>query len=332
MKNTTLSIKRRQALKVLASGLGLGVLGAIGIVRGRLTESPGEYQESRSLLGTLITIRIRHDDAREAARAADAAFASISDVDRVMSIHRADSDLSRVNQLAGSDSVVVHPMLTEVLQLADRINALSRSAYDVTCLPLMRLYGFYDSGKRHMPSDREVLHTLDSLGHQYIVADSITHHVGLSRAGAAIDLGSIGKGYAVDRATDTLRAHGIRNALIDAGGNIYAMGDATAGEVGWSVAVRNPQKPDAYFETIVLKDSAVATSGNYEQSTVLDGRKVGHLFDTRNGHPADGRLSTTIIAKSAALSDALSTAHYVMGLEAPESLTRLAQKIYHHGA
>lgn len=332
MKPDTLSIKRRQALKVMASGIGLGVLGAIGMTRGRLSDSPGDYQESRDLLGTFISIRIRHPDAREAADAATSAFAAISEVDRVMSIHRTDSDLSHVNRLAGSETVVVNPILTEVVQLSGRINDLSGGAYDVTCLPLMRLYGFYDSGSHHIPSDREILRVLDSTGQNYITVDSVAHTVGLTRAGAGIDLGSIGKGFAVDRAVDTLRAHGIRNALIDAGGNLYAMGDASSYETGWSVAIRNPMKPDTYFETIVLKDSAVATSGNYEQSTVLDGRKVGHLFDLRNGQPADGRLSTTVVAKSAVLSDALSTAHYILGPQAPESLTRLAQKIVHHGA
>lgn len=332
MSENTIQLKRRQALKVLASGLGLGILGAIGLVRGRLSDPAGEYQESRSLLGTFITIRIRNEDARSAAMAADEAFTAISEVDRVMSIHRADSELSRVNQLAGSDVAVVHPMLTEVLQLAGRIHDLSGGAYDVTCLPLMRLYGFYNSGSRHIPSDREVLRVLDAMGQRHVTVDSVAHTAGLARAGAGIDLGSIGKGYAVDRAADTLRAHGIRNALIDAGGNIYAMGDASPTETGWSVAIRNPVKPDAFFETIVLKDAAVATSGNYEQSTVLDGRKMGHLFDLRNGHPADGKLSTTVVAKSAALSDALSTTHYVMGPQASESLTRLAHKIYHHVA
>lgn len=332
MKSDTSFMKRRQALKVLASGMGLGVLGAVGLVRGRFAASAETYQESRALLGTLISIRIRNDDARVSARAAGAAFAAIAEVDRVMSIHRTDSDMSRVNRAAGSGSVGVHPMLTEVLQLAGRIHDLSGGAYDVTCLPLMRLYGFYDSGRRHIPSDREVLRVLEATGQRYVTTDSVAHTVGLTRAGAAIDLGSIGKGYAVDRAADTLRAHGIRHALVDAGGNLFAMGDAAANETGWSVAIRNPEQPDAYFETIVLKDSAVATSGNYEQSVVLDGRRVGHLFDVRNGHPADGRLSTTVVAKSAVLSDALSTTHYILGSRAPESLTRLAQEIIHHGA
>jgi thiamine biosynthesis lipoprotein len=165
-----------------------------------------------------------------------------------------------------------------------------------------------------------------------VAVDSATHTAGLTRAGAGIDLGSIGKGYAVDRAADTLRTHGIQHALVDAGGNIYAMGDAAAHAAGWPVAVRNPLKPGAYFETIVLKDMAVATSGNYEQSVVLDGRRVGHHFDMRNGRPSDGRLSTTIVAKSAVLADALSTPHFVLGPQAPESLTRLAHHIIHHDA
>lgn len=330
MRDDTLHLKRRQALKVLAGTMGLGVLGAAGILGWRGSRALQVYQETRPLLGTLINIRIHHPDVRAAAQAATAAFAAISEVDRVMSIHRSDSAVSRVNQLAGSESVVVPPMLTDILQLAGRIHDLSGGAYDVTCLPLMRLYGFYNSGSRHLPSDRDVLKILDAVGERYVAVDGVRNEVGLQRAGGGIDLGSIGKGYAVDRAADTLRAHGICNALIDAGGNIFALGSASETETGWSIAIRNPLRPDAYFETVTLHDEGVATSGNYEQSVVLDGRRVGHLFDLRNGRPAEGRLSTSVVAKSAALSDALSTTLFVWGPSAPESLTRLARNVVHH--
>jgi thiamine biosynthesis lipoprotein len=330
MSDDTIHLKRRQALKVLAGSMGLGVLGAAGVLGWRRSQTVTVYQETRSILGTLITIRIHHTDARVAAQAAGAAFAVIGDVDRVMSIHRSDSDLSRVNCLAGSESVRVSPMLTDILQLAGRIHDLSGGAYDVTCLPVMRLYGFYNSGSHHLPTDREVLQVLDAVGERHVTIDAARHDVGLHRSGGGIDLGSIGKGYAVDLAADSLRAHGIRNALIDAGGNILAMGAASETESGWSVAIRNPSHPDAYFETITLHDEGVATSGNYEQSVVLDGRRIGHLFDLRTGRPSDGRLSTSVVAKSAALSDALSTTLFVLGPSAPESLTRLARHVYHH--
>ncbi len=330
MSQDTINLKRRQALKVLASGVGLGVLGAAGILRQRWAMPVQVYQESRSLLGTLINIRIHHPDTRVASQAAAAAFDAIRDVDRVMSIHRPDSDLSRVNRLAGSEAVVVPPMLIEVMQTANRVHDLSGGAYDVTCLPLMRLYGFYDSGSRHYPSDRQVLKTLDAVGQRFISLNPETYELGITRAGTGIDLGSIGKGFAVDRAVKTLRAHGIENALVDAGGNIYAMGNAASHEAGWSVAIRNPMTPGTYFETLTLKDMAVATSGNYEQSVVLDGRRVGHHFDMRDGRPADGRLSTTIVAKTAVVADALSTPNFILGPQAPHSLTQLAQKIVHH--
>lgn len=329
MSDNTVNRERRRALKVLVGSVGVGILGAIGFLH---RQGPGLiqiYQESRSILGTLIQIRIHHPDARAAAQAASAAFAAINDVDRVMSIHRTDSDLSCVNRNAGADSVRVAPMLTDILQLAGRIHELSAGAYDVTCLPVMRLYGFYNSGARHFPSDREVLKILDAVGERYVAVDAVRNEVGFQRAGGGIDLGSIGKGFAVDRAADTLRAHGIRDALIDAGGNIVAMGSASDSEVGWSVAIRNPVT-GGYFETLTLHDEGVATSGNYEQSIILDGRRVGHLFDLRNGHPSDGHLSTTVVAKSAALSDALSTTLFVLGSDAPDSLTRLARTVYHH--
>lgn len=330
MSDDTHNVGRRRALKALAGGIGLGALGAAGILRWRGSATTQVYQEARPLLGTLVNVRIHHSDIRAAAQAASAAFSAIGDVDRVMSIHRSDSDVSRVNRVAGSETMIVPPMLTEILQLSGRINDLSGGAYDVTCLPLMRLYGFYNSGARRFPSDREVLKALDAVGERHVVVDGVRHEVGLQHAGSGIDLGSIGKGFAVDRAADTLRTHGIRNALIDAGGNIVAMGSSSETNSGWSVAIRNPVYPDAYFETITLHDEAVATSGNYEQSIVLDGRRVGHLFDLRNGRPADGRLSTSVVARSAALSDALSTTLFVMGVEAPESLTHLARQVIHH--
>lgn len=330
MNPESINLKRRQALKVLASGVGLGVLGAAGLLRHRAASAVQVYQESRPMLGTLINIRIHHSDTRVASQASAAAFEAIREVDRVMSIHRPDSDLSRVNRLAGSESVVVPAMLTEVMQIANRVHELSGGAYDVTCLPLMRLYGFYDSGVRHYPSDRQVLTTLDAVGQRFVSLNSETNELGITHAGSGIDLGSIGKGFAVDRAVDTLRAHGIKNALVDAGGNIYAMGDAAEHETGWSVAIRNPMNVGAYFETLTLKDMAVATSGNYEQAVVLDGRRVGHHLDMRDGRPADARLSTTIVATTAVLADALSTPNFVLGVQAPEALTRLAQKIVHH--
>lgn len=335
MPNSAGHLTRREVLKVLTTGLGAGLLTAGGLVRWRRAQACAVLRQSRPMLGTLATITIHHPELREAEAAMTQAFAAIEQVDRVMSVHRADSDLSAVNRAAGRAMVTVDPALCAVLGTAMAVHAASDGAYDVTCLPVMRLYGFYASGHAHYPRDREIYDALDAVGQRWVTVDADACAVGLTRAGAGIDLGSIGKGYAVDRAGDALRAAGIMDALIDVGGNCLAMGAPRADgrSHGWRVAVRNPTDGlDAqYFETILLRDAAVATSGNYEQQVRLDGRTVGHLFDMRTAHPAQRGVSATVVAATATMADALSTTAFLLGPEGREQLAPMARTVYFHG-
>jgi len=178
------------------------------------------------------------------------------------------------------------------------------------------------------------------IGQKQITLDEKSNRMGLAHAKAGIDLGSIGKGYAVDRAGDVLKSFGIKNALIDAGGNVLAMGaphfDSNPADgypaKGWRVAVRNPQaeNKDAYFEMLTLKDEAVATSGNYEQSLWLDGLRIGHLFDAKKGKPSDPLLSATAVAKNATLADGLSTSTFLFGKNDASRFEGIAKSIYYH--
>ncbi|MBI4365875.1 MAG: FAD:protein FMN transferase, partial [Deltaproteobacteria bacterium] len=190
-------LTRREALKVLTAGLGAGILTAGGLLRFRQAQTPMVLRHARPMLGTLVTITIHHPDLGAAEAAMHRAFAAIDAVDRVMSLHREASDLVRVNRAAGRAMVAVDPSLCEVLATASAVHAAGAGAYDVSCLPVMRLYGFYAGGARgRYPTDRAVRAVLDCVGHRFIAIDAAAARVGLTRADAGIDLGSIGKGYA----------------------------------------------------------------------------------------------------------------------------------------
>ncbi|MBI4238406.1 MAG: FAD:protein FMN transferase [Deltaproteobacteria bacterium] len=342
MTSNSSPLTRRQFLRVLSGSLCAGALGSVGLIRERLRSSFSAVRQSRPLLGTVVTITVHHPDLSQAESAIGSAFAAIEHVDRVMSLHRRDSDLNGINQAAGRAAVPVDPMLLDILGVARTVHGWSGGAYDVTCLPIMQLYGFYtqqQSGRvasRHYPSDAAVQRALDAVGLQHLNIDGSRREVGLAREGAGIDLGSIGKGYAVDRAVTALRAAGVEHGLVDAGGNVYALGvpqdAASEAADGWRVAIRNPFGTEAAscFERLSLRDAGVATSGNYEQSVVLDGRRIGHLFDATRAAPVDAYLSTTVVAATATMADALSTTTYLLGEAPSQRVKPPAQAIYFH--
>jgi thiamine biosynthesis lipoprotein len=292
------------ALAPAAAQLGIGRLG-----RARRAES---FEAGRPALGTWMRIQIRHTDPTRASAAMEAAFAAVRRVDEQMSVHRPTSQLSLVNAAAGRAAVAVDREVIEVVARACDAARRSGGVYDPTVLPLMRLFGFYGSNVRRFPSDIEIQRVLDRTGWEHALLDERAGTLGVARAGGGLDLGSIGKGWAVDRAVAALREHGVRSALVDLGGNVYGLGTPEDGTAGWSVGVFHPVsgKLDHVF---VLRDAAVATSGNSEQSQILGGMRVGHLFDMRRGRPADGYLAVSVQARSGIESDYLSTAAYLLG-------------------
>jgi thiamine biosynthesis lipoprotein len=301
---------------------GLGVLAAgtlcaplLSRVRiGRVTSVEFE----RAGLGTWIRIVARSDDPARAERAIERAFAAIDLVDRQMSVHRADSQLARVNRAAGIGPVAVDDAVLEVVGRARWRAERAGGVYDPTVLPLMRLHGFYGAARERYPSDREIAHALDAVGWRHVLVDRAAGTLGLARRGAGLDLGSIGKGWAVDQAVAALRDAGITSGLVDVGRNVYGLGTpggrASGSHDGWPVGVVHPAS-GAIDRIFTLRDQAVATSGNAEQHHRLGGVTVGHLLDARRGRPADGPLSATVLARTGTDADGISTVAFLLGAE-----------------
>lgn len=281
---------------------------------------------TRTMLGTSVRILVQHEDDRLAQQAIDRAFAAIERVDHQMSIHRADSQIAHVNAAAGERAVAVDPEVLEVVERACEVSRRSAGHYDITVLPLMRLYGFYQTLRASYPSDREIAAVLDRMGVRQVRVDRAAGTLALATRGAALDLGSVGKGWAVDRAVDALHREGVTSALVDVGRNVYGLGVPEEGAAGWSVGVIHPVT-GATDRVFVLRDAAIATSGNHEQTHVLAGSRVGHLLDACVGRPAAQHLSASVMSRSATDADMASTTAFLVG---PERLADLPEHLGVH--
>jgi len=269
------------------------------------------FEETKFLMSTIakITVVGKGTDFQQAI---DLAFDEIRRIDDLMNVYSEDSEISRINASAGKSAVAVSADTLKVINQSLKFAHLTDGALDITVAPLINLWGF-DGGSNRVPSDDELRETLPLVDYTKILVDEDRSTVMLPK-GMRIDVSGIAKGYAVDRAIQMLKDSGIRNALVNAGGDIYALG-SRSGEKSWRIGIRHPRDNADLLGVLELKDKAVATSGDYENFFEADGKRYCHIIDTRTGRPVEGIMSVTIVANSAAEADALATAVFPMGAD-----------------
>ena len=251
----------------------------------------------------------------------DAALAALDLVDRLedqLSIYRDHSEVSRLNRQAATDAVTVEPQLFELLVRAVELHRRTAGAFDVTAGRLSRVWGF-TRRRGEIPDADDLDAARSCVGSQHLELDSTSCRVHFRRPGLEINLGGIGKGYALDRCAQHLAALGIDDVLLHGGSSsVLARGTRgrLPGEPGWLVGVRNPLHPGRRVGTLRLTDRALATSGSGTQFFMHQGRRYGHILDPRSGWPSEGVLTVSVLAPTAAEADALATAFYVMGPQA----------------
>lgn len=249
-----------------------------------------------------------------------AAHAALDEIDRLeaqLTVYRDSSEVSQLNRLAASEPVPVEEGLFDLLQLADRISRDTNGAFDVTAGALIKAWGFY-KGPRRVPTVEERRTVLTCVGFRHLALDVAQRTVQYRRQGLEINLGSIGKGYALDRAAALLRQQwGVTSGLLHGGrSSVVAVGHPPGADVGWEVGVSHPWIADRRLAVLRLRDRAMATSAATFRHLEYNGRKLGHHLDPRTGWPAEGMASVTVIAPTAAEADALSTAFFVLGEKA----------------
>jgi thiamine biosynthesis lipoprotein len=269
-----------------------------------------------ALLGTVITISVYDAAPSDAALETllDECFRAVEDVEARMSVNRADSELSAVNDAAGDGFVEVSEELYALLSRAKDIAALSDGAFDPTIGSVTALWKQGDAFAR-LPSAEEIRDRLPLVGYRGVELMA-PNRVAFATRGAALDLGGIAKGYACDRAVAALREGGVEHAVLDFGGNVYVMGAKPDGS-NWRVGVRLPLMGESGVVCVVeAAEISVVTSGGYERFFERDGAVYHHLLDPETGMPARGDLlSATVLSRSSAEADGLSTACFVLGRE-----------------
>ena len=237
---------------------------------------------------------------------------ALAEVDAQMSTYRADSDLMTINESDSLDWFDVKGELQAVLAESFEIGRQSRGAFDVTVGPLVRAWGFGPDNHR-IPPKADVLEALKAtVGQDKLTLEQ--SKLQKVHPSVEIDLSAIAKGYAVDLMVERLEASGRSNLMVEVGGEIVARGVNTQGKV-WRLGVEKPTENDrTVHEVVELKDSAMATSGDYRNYYEVDGQRVSHLIDPRTMQPITHRLaSVTVIAPKCSTADGWATALSVMG-------------------
>jgi thiamine biosynthesis lipoprotein len=266
-------------------------------------------------MGTEFEVLLPHNCGHHATDLALHALEEVRRIEHLLSIYAPHSDISRINRSAGGGFQRVHRDVATVLREAVEISKSTAGAFDVTAGPLVEAWGFT---KRHgeKPSVAAIHDALGKTGFEGIEIDGEAN-VRLKKKGMSINLGGIGKGFAVDRAGLILRAEGIRPFLIHGGqSSAIARGSQHPDLPGWGVILDHPLRSNHPLGRIWLTDRALATSGSGRQFFHFQGQRFGHVIDPRTGWPVEGiMLSLTVLAPRASQADALATGMFVLGIE-----------------
>lgn len=270
------------------------------------------HRTAIAAMGCLFECFVVGDDPDEARAIGAEALETVARLDAQLSHYREDSDISRLNRWAAQDWVRVEPDLFGLLRHCAELTALTSGAFDVAAGALLKAWDFHH-GTGRVASECEIQAALLKTGMRHVAFDAERHLVHYTVPGLTLNLGAIGKGYALDRAVETLRFYGVCNGVIHGGrSTIVALGKPPSGDA-WEFVIRDPRDRTAPIETVRLRDAALSTSGIYDQFVEVDGVRYGHLLDPRTGRPPQGPLSVSVIAPTATDADALSTAFFVMG-------------------
>jgi FAD:protein FMN transferase len=270
----------------------------------------GWLVREEAIMGTAIRVELWSDDRAAGQAAIDAVMQEMHRIDRTMSPHKADSELSIINREAAKRAVPLSAEMTRLLARAIELSELSAGAFDITYAGVGQLYD-YRLGIR--PSDEDLARARATVGYRNLILDRKAQTLRFAKPGMRIDLGGFAKGHAVDNSMAILKGRGVVNATVAAGGDSHVMGDR--GGRAWSIGIRDPRRPGEVVAVLPLEDVSISTSGDYERFFEQDGVRCHHVIDPRTGKSPLGVRSVTILADDGLTSEGLSKCLFVMGLE-----------------
>lgn len=287
---------------------------------------PGEFallRVSRRAMATLFEVAIPYGSHPDAIAAAEDALNLIDELEGQMTVYREDSEVAQLNATASAGPVVVEGTLFDLFTRCALWTHETEGAFDIAAGAIIKAWGFYRrEGRVPTPGERSA--AMARTGTRHVILNAESRSVKYRVPGLEINLGAVGKGYALDRAAELLRTKwGVRSALLHGGGSsVFAIGHPPGEPRGWAVRLKHPWAEGESLGTIRLADRGLGTSAATFQYFEYNGRKYGHLLDPRTGRPAEGTASVSVSAPTAAEADAMSTALFVLGTAGAERLAR----------
>jgi len=273
--------------------------------------------DARPLMGTEVSVYLWSDDPELGRQALEDVFEETARIDRLMSTYKDESEISKINRLAAKKPVVCGDELFDLVRRSLDISVLTLGAFDVTYDSVGQ---HYDFRSRQRPDTDTVASERENIDYRLVELDQATRSISFLKEGVRINLGGIAKGYVVERGIDILRRHGLKHAIVTAGGDSRLLGDRRGRP--WMVGIRDPRVDDKVAISVPLTDEAISTSGDYERYFDEDGVRYHHIIKPATGTPAGGVHSATVFGPDAVITDALSTSVFVMGVE--QGLTLIA--------
>lgn len=257
---------------------------------------------------------------------ANEALEEIERLEEQMSLYLPSSELCWLNAQAAHQPVQVEAGLFALLQTAAQISADTEGAFDITAAPLVKCWGFFQ-GEGMLPLPEKIAAARKLVGMKHVQLNGAEQTVRFGKEGMELDLGGIGKGYAVQRATEIMQKYGVCSALLHGGqSTVYALG-TPPGEECWTVGIQHPLDSQRRVAVVHLRDRALSTSGFYERFFTVEGKVYTHLLDPRTGYPVREMLSASALAPTATESDALSTAFFILGVEGTKEYCRNHEQV-----
>ena len=296
------------------------IVALIMLVSGCTDSKLKTVQKTETIMGTDVTITVAAQSEAEGAVAIDAAMAEVRRFDRMMSLYKDDSEITRVNLAAGKHPVTVSPEMIEAVEAAARVSGLTHGAFDVTIGPLVVLWQMrLKEGKT--PTNKEIAHIKPLVNYKNIIINKRKSTLFLKYPNMIMDLGGM-KGYIADRVKELIKKRGIDNAIIALAGDIWVLGRREDGKP-WRIGVQHPRKPEQTLTVLDLSDKYISTSGDYERYKIVEKKRYHHIIDPRTGKPSTGVISATLIGDLGALIDPLSKAPFILG---PEEGLKIVKK------
>lgn len=290
----------------------LTIILAISVVGCNQAKIDAPITRTELFMGTVIKVTLYDEEDKEIL---DKVFNRIVEIENLVSINKEGTELTKLNESAGESKVKLSDTNYEIIKKGVEYSKLSKGAYDVSIGPLVKLWSI-GLPEAKVPTEEEIKEVMKYIDYSKIEINDSTKEVFLKQKGMMIDLGSIAKGYAADEIVKILKSEGVKRAIVDLGGNIYALGSKDKNQ-DWNIGIQDPFNDRGnVVGSIEVSDKSIVTTGIYERFIEKDGVKYHHILNPKTGYPYETEIAgVSIVADKSIDADALSTLIFTKGLD-----------------